>query len=85
MRRTTSQRPVAQPASPDMSAMFRATLAYLVRRWRGFSAKELGGNVYRDPSMISRPYGQYAMKRDLKAEETAVSNKISPDSCLTPF
>ncbi len=46
-------------------------------------AKDLGIKLYRDPSMISRLYGRYAMNRDPQGRGTAVSinNKttISPD------
>jgi len=41
----------------------RALLVYLAREWGKVSVKDLGRQLHRDPSMISRLYGQYLAQR----------------------
>ena len=38
-------------------------LVYVAREWSGLSVKELGRRLHRDPSMISRLYAGYVVKR----------------------
>ncbi len=46
----------------------RAMLVYLGREWGGVRASDLGRQLHRDASMISRLYARYAASRDMKAE-----------------
>ena len=46
----------------------RAQLAYLGREWCGLTAKELGGRLQRDASMVSRLCTVYGANRDEKTE-----------------
>ncbi|MGH7772196.1 MAG: transposase [Candidatus Binatia bacterium] len=46
----------------------RSLLVYAAREWAGVRAKELGEQLHRDASMISRLYASYAANRDRKAE-----------------
>jgi len=46
----------------------RAMLVYLGREWSQVSTKELGRQLHRDPSIISRLYWWYVANRDLDAE-----------------
>jgi len=48
----------------------RAQLVYLARRWCGATAKELGRQLNRDPSMISRLDAWYQAHRDERTEKT---------------
>jgi len=47
----------------------RAMLVFLGREWSGMRTKELGEQLHRDPSVISRLYRRYAERRDMKIEE----------------
>ena len=38
-------------------------LVYAAREWSGLSVKDLGRRLHRDPSMISRLYAGYVVKR----------------------
>ena len=42
---------------------------FLGREWSGMRTKELGEQLHRDPSVISRLYRRYAERRDMKIEE----------------
>lgn len=46
----------------------RAMLVYLGREWSMMSTKELGRQMHRDASVISRLFGRYARNRDLSVE-----------------
>ncbi|MFQ5853501.1 MAG: helix-turn-helix domain-containing protein [Candidatus Binatia bacterium] len=46
----------------------RAMLVYLGREWSRMSAKELGRQMHRNASVISRLFGRYARNRDLSVE-----------------
>ena len=46
----------------------RRFLVYLARKWGGMTTRELGKRLGRDPSMISRLYGDYEVNRDDKRE-----------------
>ena len=48
----------------------RSMLVYLGREWGKVSVKELGKQLHRDPSVISRLYSAYAAARDGKVEES---------------
>jgi hypothetical protein len=41
----------------------RSMLVYLAREWSGMSAKELGKELHRDPSIVSRLYTSYGENR----------------------
>jgi hypothetical protein len=43
-------------------------LVYLTREWSGLRAKEVGQQLHRDPSVISRLYASYAADRDEERE-----------------
>ena len=51
-----------------VGARARAMLVYLGREWSQVRTKELGRQLHRDPSIISRLYWWYVANRDLKAE-----------------
>lgn len=42
----------------------RACLVYVAREWGGVTAKDIARRLHRDPSMISRLYGQYTAQRN---------------------
>ena len=46
-------------------------LVYLTREWSGkkAKAKELGKELHRDPSIVSRLYASYAESRDQQVED----------------
>ncbi len=46
----------------------RGMLVYLGREWSGMSTRELGRQMHRDASVISRLYGQYARNRKHSVE-----------------
>jgi REP element-mobilizing transposase RayT len=46
----------------------RSLLVYVAREWGGLKAKDLGEQLHRDASMISRLHASYAGNRDRKAE-----------------
>ncbi len=50
----------------------RALLVYLGREWSRMSTKELGRQMHRDASVISRLFGRYARNRDLSVEAKLV-------------
>jgi hypothetical protein len=44
-------------------------LVYLAREWSGKRVKELGEELHRDPSIVSRLYASYAESRDQQVED----------------
>ena len=44
-------------------------LVYFAREWSGMSAKELGKELHRDPSIVSRLYASYGENRDREVED----------------
>ena len=72
---------------PGPQRGFSQSLLCLDTTWSGLTVKDLGRRLHRDPSMITRLYAGYVVKRTGSLEKAGAgdSEEISQYSCLTPI